>query len=78
MPRASEELRAKFPNGDEDAFRVLKVNFALTRGGIIYPVAEGYKPTPEERDAIHYLVYEWDYGYDPRVMKKRLEGIDIE
>lgn len=65
MPQASDELRAKFPGHDEEAFKVLEENFVVRRDGMIVPKVKGYKPTPREDDAIDYLFHEWDYGYDP-------------
>lgn len=63
MPQASEELRAKFPGDDAEAWDVLKENFNDT-AGVIYPKVEGYKPTEREDDALDYMFYEWDYGFD--------------
>lgn len=65
MPQASEELRAKFPGSDQQAFEVIRNNFDVSRAGMICPKVQGYKPTAEEWDAIDYLFYEWDYGYRP-------------
>ena len=63
MPQASEELRAKFPGDDQEAFAVLDANFFISRGGIIYAREYGYKMTEREGDAIDYLCDEWDYAY---------------
>lgn len=63
MPQASEELRAKFPGHDQEAFAVIEANFHTNCGGIIYPKAVGYQMTERESDAIDYLFHEWDYSY---------------
>lgn len=65
MPQASEELRAKFPGADQEAFEVIKANFNTSRGGMIYPFILGYKMTEREGEAIDYLCEEWDYSYTP-------------
>lgn len=65
MPQASEELRAKFPGDDQEAFGVIDANFSTSRGGIIFPKQKGYKMTEREGDAIDYLCDEWDYSYFP-------------
>lgn len=68
MPQASDELRAKFPNGDGEAHDV------LIAAGWTGPSSDGswtYAPpstkthieiTEREWDAIDYLAAEWDYG----------------
>lgn len=69
MPQASEELRAKFPGGDWEAFLVIREHYRVRLGGIIEPRILGYKGTAREYDAIDYLCNEWDYGYDPKEQK---------
>jgi hypothetical protein len=64
MPQATEELRAKFPGNDCEAFEVLKGNFN-DHAGVIYPKTVGYEMTEREGDAIDYLCDEWDYCYSP-------------
>ena len=64
MPQASPELRNKFPEGDSEAWEVLKYNYNDNRG-VIFPKVNGYESTEREWDAICYLCDEWDYGYDP-------------
>lgn len=64
MPSASDELRAKFPGWDQEALAVLEEHF-IDDAGLIRPKVYGYVPTDREREAIDYLFYEWDYGYDP-------------
>ena len=65
MPQASDELCAKFPGSDQEAFDVIDANFFTSRGGVIYPKKFGYKMTEREGDAIDYLCDEWDYWYSP-------------
>jgi hypothetical protein len=65
MPQASDELRAKFPGDDQEAFDVIDANFSTSRGGVIFPKHIGYKMTEREGDAIDYLCDEWDYAYCP-------------
>lgn len=65
MPSAPPELAAKFPRGDEQAFEIIDANFNTRRDGMIEPKVVGYKPTPEEDEALDYLWLEWDYGYLP-------------
>ena len=65
MPQASDELRAKFPGDDQEAFAVIKANFTISRGGVIYPKQIGYTMTEREGEAIDYLCDEWDYAYSP-------------
>ena len=65
MPQATDELRAKFPGYDQEAFAVIKANFTISRGGVIYPKQIGYTMTARESDAIDYLFHEWDYAYSP-------------
>jgi hypothetical protein len=63
MPQASDELRALFPGGDEEAWNVLKLNFTDTKG-VIKSKEAGYIPTKREWEAISYLCEEWDYGFE--------------
>ena len=65
MPQATDELRAKFPGWDGEALDVIRENFTVNRGGLIYPKVKGYKPTQREDEAIDYLFQEWDYAYSP-------------
>jgi len=67
MPSATEELRAKFPGDDREAIDILTANFVIGRGGNIYPVVKGYKPTLREEEALDYLFHEWDYTYTPEL-----------
>ena len=64
MPQASDELRAKFPGGDQEAFAVIEEHFSISKGGVIYPKHPGRQMTEREGDAIDYLCDEWDYGYE--------------
>jgi hypothetical protein len=65
MPQASDELRAIFSGDDQKAFAVIKANFTISRGGVIYPKQIGYQMTEREREAVNYLCDEWDYDYSP-------------
>lgn len=63
MPTASPELRAAWPEGDEQAISYLEAQgYTLTKQW------EWIKPTPDhviterEGSAIDYLVDEWDFG----------------
>lgn len=65
MPQARADLQEMFPNGDEQAFRILDDNFNY-KGGMITP-KNGHNATPQEMVALEYLAYladEWDYSYD--------------
>jgi hypothetical protein len=62
MPSAPEELKRKFPNGEQEALSVLSFNFDI-RKGIIMSKYSTHKPTHRELDAIDYLFLEWDYVY---------------
>lgn len=70
MPQASEELRAKFPGDDTEAWDVLNKNFNEI-AGVIFPKVAGYQMTEREGEAIDYLSDEWDYGYSPVKLFKR-------
>lgn len=63
MPQASDELRAKFPGHDGEAWDVLKEHFTDQKF-VIRPKQAGYVATEREWDAICYLCDEWDYGYE--------------
>lgn len=62
MPSTTPELRAKFPDGDHEAQQVLRDGgYRLTRGWEwVHPLDK--LPTERERDAIVYLIEEWDFG----------------
>jgi len=62
MPQASDELRAKFPGGDQEAIEVLRRHFVAQKF-IWRKIDPTYKPTRREWDAIDYLFHEWDWGY---------------
>lgn len=61
MPSGCPKLHEKFQH-DGNAWLVLKNNFVETSGHI-RKKDPSYKPTDEELEAIDYLVFEWDYGY---------------
>lgn len=63
MPQASAELRAKFPNHDQEAWDVLREHFT-DAAGVIKLKDAGYKPTMREFEAIDYLCDEWDYAWE--------------
>lgn len=62
MPQAPGYLQAEF-HDDAAALVVISSDFKVSRGGMIYPAVEGYKPTERQYRAIDYLIMEWDYGY---------------
>jgi hypothetical protein len=62
MPQAPDELRAQFAD-DTSALEVIKANFSIARGGVIYPKSPGRPATEREMAAVDYLALEWDYGY---------------
>jgi hypothetical protein len=72
MPQASEELRAKFPEGEGQAMKVLEANFILHKGFVYRPKVRDYKPTPREDDAIDYLFHEWDFAYEPQPLTEKI------
>ena len=55
---------------DGAASKFLQPNFYEDRNFTFRPRVEGYKPTPDEKEALAYLVNEWDYGYDPRSIEQ--------
>jgi len=63
MPQASERLRAKFPEGDVQAWNVLGDNF-IDDKGIIRRKDRTLRPTARQFDAIDYLCDEWDYCWE--------------
>jgi hypothetical protein len=64
MPQAPQWLRDRFPNDDAEASAVLQESFNIDRG-VISPKSPNYRWTKRERDAVYYLVYEWDYDWAP-------------
>jgi len=50
---------------DVAAWDVLKYQFGVTRGGVIYPYDHDKVVTPRQNAAIDYLFREWDYEFDP-------------
>jgi hypothetical protein len=63
MPQGPAHLHEKFKD-DAGAWKILQqVGYTDDRGMIIPPDDE-YRPTEEEKEAIDYLVLEWDYGWD--------------
>lgn len=61
MPQAPTYLQEMFED-DSAAWKALKDNFYDDRG-ILRAKNIGYQPTQKEKDAISYLILEWDYGY---------------
>jgi hypothetical protein len=47
----------------QEALQVLSTNFTQ-KAGVFRRNDPTYIPTPLESDAIDYLCYEWDYGYE--------------
>lgn len=79
MPRASDELRAKWGGhdgvGDDKAIdHLVKCGFAFTRGGLIHPPAI-YQFHADTEDAIDFLCDEWDYAYDPKIKAHEVESV---
>ena len=67
MPQASDELRAKFPHGPEEALDEIKPLCVVGTGGVIQP-RNNYSQnhmTKRQWEAVDYLVEEWDYGWTP-------------
>lgn len=61
MPSTTPELAAKFPDGDQEAMSVLRSGgYVLTRRWEWYHPLDK-EPTERERDAIIYLIEEWDF-----------------
>jgi hypothetical protein len=70
VPQASDELRARWNDGDNvDDVRatdhLFHHGFKVSRGGVIYHPDPNYKPTETDNSAIDYMLDEWDYAYDP-------------
>ena len=65
MPQATEELRAAWPGGDEEA-----IQYLYMQGYKDHPEHRwhwqkpnpNHVPTTREVSAMQYLVDEWDYG----------------
>lgn len=65
MPQATPELRAKFPEQDSEAWKVLEDSQRFMEFRfLIFPADPSYTPTEREGDAIDYLIQEWDWDYD--------------
>ena len=63
MPQASDDLRAQFPEYDDEAWAVLaKAGFTHCRGVIRSP--QHHRWSQRERDAVDYLCDEWDWAYE--------------
>lgn len=63
MPSGPPELHEKFGD-DSNAWSVLfRAGYTDDRGMIV-PPDEEHRPTEEEREAIEYLILEWDYAWD--------------
>lgn len=63
MPSAPQWLRDKFPGDDQEALAVLEDNFT-EKAGVFRRKDSNYSPTERENDALDYMFYEWDYGYE--------------
>jgi hypothetical protein len=63
MPQTTDERRARWPGGDQEAIAYLKAQgFKLTPQWFWLKPAPGHKLTEREEDAIIYLIEEWDFG----------------
>lgn len=67
MPQANEILRAKFPNGSQQALDILKPLCYIDDNFTIRPTSKAamFYFTDRHFEAIDYLVEEWDYLYEP-------------
>lgn len=71
MPSATHVLRDRIErrfgsidtHGPEDFLK--KRGYTITPGGIIHP-PPGEEVIGSEEDCIDFLVFEWDYGFDPK------------
>ena len=62
MPTASPELRAAWPEGDEQAVRYLEQQgYMLTKRWTWIKPAPDHKPIEREISAARYLMDEWDF-----------------
>lgn len=64
MPQASEELRAMWPGGDDQAMfylhgRGYKYSFNEHTRRLPWP---GFIVSDLDRSALDYLIWEWDFG----------------
>jgi hypothetical protein len=62
MPRASDELRAKFPGSDTQALALLESRGYKMKGHAWALPSPGYVMKEDEADAVDYLCDEWDYN----------------
>lgn len=64
MPSASPDLQAKFPNGDKDAWDILKPVAFDRNGEVRLKLGKTwFGITEQQREAIQYLCDEWDYSF---------------
>ena len=63
MEEEEEEVMNEWRD-EQEAWKHLKPNFNH-KGGVVSP-KPGYKPTPDDIQAICYLIAEWDWGYEEK------------
>lgn len=68
MPQASDELRARWSHQSAGKF-LEAAGYKLTAGFAWLPPSRTHLPTGDERQAIGYLIDEWDYGPVIRVSR---------
>ena len=63
MPQTTPERRARWPGIDSEAIAFLEgQGYTLHRDWSWSAPEPGQKPTERERDALLYLIQEWDFG----------------
>ncbi len=63
MPQTTPERAARWPGMDAQAMKFLqKQGFVLTKEWFWKPPEPSRELTDRERDAILYLIQEWDFG----------------
>ena len=63
MPQTTPERAARWPGMDSQAMKFLeKQGYKLTRNWRWKLPSENHNVTEKEKDAILYLIQEWDFG----------------
>lgn len=63
MPQTSDEHRARWPGGDEQACDYLReAGYSYDRNWCWHMPLGRTEPTDRELDAIDYMCLEWDWG----------------
>lgn len=67
MPQATQELRDRFPMGDDQAWDLIK-GLVENHRGILQPKKDTDLDlfTNDMWQVIDYLCQEWDYGWNPK------------